>query len=159
MTSISLSLKPRGFTLIELLIVITILGVLAGMIMTSYGKAQEKSRDSRRKTDVDAIRKSLELAKQDTPGAYYYPVCTSGAGTICAEDQTTPSLIPTYLPQRVADPKTNLGYTYSPTGCVAGGCTTYTLIACLENGNDPQGVTDATNCPTTPQKAYSVKPS
>jgi prepilin-type N-terminal cleavage/methylation domain-containing protein len=59
--------------LIELLVVITIIGILATLALVSFGFAQGKARDSRRKADLDSLKKSLELAKQDTPGNTYYP--------------------------------------------------------------------------------------
>lgn len=137
----------RGFTLIEILVVISILGIMAGLLLASYGNAQAKSRDSKRKTDLDTIKKALELAKQDTTGQYYYPDLLS-------------SLAPTYTKTVPLDPKTNANYTYTPapTSCTTA-CTDYTLISCLENANDTQGVTDATNCPAAPQKAYKVTPN
>lgn len=152
----------RGFTIIELLIVITILGILAGLTLVSYNGTQERSRDSRRKTDLDALKKTMELVKQDSPGQYYFPNCDTGASCNLTNTNTNPDLAPAtnpYIKTVPTDPKTATGYLYLPTGCVAGGCTDYTLIACLENGNDPQAVADATNCPIAPQKAYKVTPN
>jgi len=157
----------RGFTLIELLIVITILGILAGLILVSYGSTQERSRDSRRKTDLDAIKKALELAKQDSTGQYYYPACTSYTGGACnlttgtATDPDLTAGTSPYIKTLPTDPKTTVGYIYIPTpaNCSLNLCTDYTLIACLENPTDPQGVTDTTNCPLAPQKAYKVTPN
>jgi prepilin-type N-terminal cleavage/methylation domain-containing protein len=150
--------KTAGFTLIELLIVITILGILASLTLASYGGTQERARDSKRKQELDAIKKSLELAKQDTPGAYYYPGCSVPAP--CGGSQTSPALSPTYIKVVPLDPKTKTDYVYSPTGCATSTqCTGYSLAACLENNNDPQGVTDATNCPTSPNKAYTITPN
>lgn len=150
----------HGFTLIELLVVITIIGILAGLTLASYGGTQERARDSKRKQELDAIKKSLELAKQDTPGAYYYPGCNPCTNGVSS---TAPALAPTYIQPIPKDPKTNSDYLYQPKNkagapCTTD-CTTYTLIACLENGNDTQGVTDATSCPTAPQKAYKVAPN
>ncbi len=155
-----------GFTLIELLVVITILGILAGLTLATFSGTQERSRDSRRKTDLDAIKKALELAKQDSTGSYYYPACSpSAVSCIISGTNTNPQLTPgtgtPYLANVPTDPKTNTGYTYIPTpaSCTATTCTTYTLIACVENGRDTQSVADATNCPTSPQKAYKVTPN
>src|SRR4030067_3465886 len=69
--------KPSGFTLIELLVVIAIIGILASFAFASFTSAQAKGRDSRRKADLDAIVKALELYKSDSTGAKYYP---SGSG-------------------------------------------------------------------------------
>lgn len=159
------SLKRKGFTLIELLVVITILGVLAGLTLASYGGTQERARDSKRKTDLDAIRKALELSKQDSTGAYYYPNCNPIAvsctltGT-STNPQLTSGTTP-YMNSVPTDPKTATGYSYIPTpaSCAANACTSYTLIACLENSRDTQAVTDSTNCPTSPNKAYKITPN
>lgn len=157
----------NGFTLIELLVVITILGILAGMSLVSYSGTQARSRDSRRKTDLDAIRKTLELVKADSTGQYYYPSCFSyiaGACNLTTGSSTTPDLTvgtTPYIKTLPTDPKTSVGYKYIPTpaNCGASLCTDYTLIACLENGTDSQGVADAVNCPTAPSKAYRITPN
>ena len=141
-----------AFTLIELLVVITIIGILAAMAMVSYGGTQERARDSRRKSDLDAIKKALELAKQDSTGAYYYPKCNVLSGyvvgdlDICFLDNaiTLPDLASTYINSVPLDIKVNKGYIYIPSNssghnCTTDGdCTTYTLVACLENKNDTQ---------------------
>lgn len=142
----------QGFTLIELLVVISILGILAAAAIVSYGSAQERSRDSRRKTDLDAIKKALELSKTDTPGSYYYPNLHT-------------SLQPTYIPKVPTDPKTAAAYIYdatpnSPDCTSTSTCTSYTLTACLENASDPQKDTtqNETACPGTPV-SYTITPS
>jgi len=53
--------ETRGFTLIELLVVIAIIGLLATMAVVSFGGAQKKARDARRKADLAQISKALEL--------------------------------------------------------------------------------------------------
>ena len=68
--------KPRrfsGFTLIELLIVITIIGILATLILASFGAAQAKARDARRKSDLAQLKRAMEIAKSDCQGSAYYP--------------------------------------------------------------------------------------
>jgi general secretion pathway protein G len=147
----------HGFTLIELLVVIFVLGILAGITMVSYSGTQERARDSRRKTDLDAIKKALELAKQDTAGAYYYPISTSGLAT-------------TYIKVVPTDPKTSAAYYYnakprSPIDCTTTTptptCTDYDLKACLENKNDSQKerTSDTTACPDTNTRSYSITPN
>jgi type II secretion system protein G len=165
--NLKLKINLKGFTLIELLIVITILGILAGITMVSYGGTQERSRDSRRKTDLDAIKKALELAKQDTAGAYYYPNCDSGASCALDDTSTNPDLAPAtnpYIKKVPLDPKTGTGYTYitfdadGTTACSGtNGCITYKLKACLENKNDSQK--DTTNTCTSPLVSYTITPN
>jgi len=60
----------QGFTIVELLIVVVIIGILASLIIVSYMGLQARARDTERKTDVQAIVKSLELFWTDNG---YYP--------------------------------------------------------------------------------------
>lgn len=46
-----------GFTIVELLIVIVVIGILAALVLNSFSGAQAKSRDAKRVTDVQALRK------------------------------------------------------------------------------------------------------
>lgn len=79
--------KIKGFTLVELLVTITILAMLATIGMSQFGTAQRKSRDVRRKGDLDGVYKALQ--------AYYadygrFPASTVGGsisvGTTLAWD-------------------------------------------------------------------------
>ncbi len=56
--------KEKGFTLIELLVVIAIIAVLAGalLIMINPQSLLQKSRDTRRLQDIDALSKAITLA-------------------------------------------------------------------------------------------------
>lgn len=110
-----------GFTFIELLVVITIIGIIFASAIVSYNSVSLKSRNTRRKADVEAIRQSLEL-------------CRSLTGTYPASivDTVTCSNGNVLLTNTPTDPKPCPGttYTYSrPTTL------TYTLSAdCMENG-------------------------
>lgn len=77
--------KLRGFTLIELLITIAVIGILSAVGTTTYNAAQQKGRDSQRKSDLTQIKKAMELAKSDCRGGAYYPV-QSGADEYAAFD-------------------------------------------------------------------------
>jgi type II secretion system protein G len=57
--------KRVGFTLIELLIVVAIIGILAAIISIVYVGAQEKSRDSKRKADLQSVASALTLFYND----------------------------------------------------------------------------------------------
>ncbi|MEX2028473.1 MAG: prepilin-type N-terminal cleavage/methylation domain-containing protein [Candidatus Curtissbacteria bacterium] len=125
-----------GFTLIELLTVISILGILAGIGSFTYNSVQEKSRDTRRKQDLEALRSGLELARQDSSG--FYP-------------NTLSSLAPTYIKVLPQDPKTGTSYIYTPqpASCTTA-CTSYFLQTTLENSNDPGRAPSWDNCPGAP---------
>ncbi len=57
------SQPTKGFTLIELLVVIAILAVLMSVVVITINPAEmlKKSRDSRRVSDLDALRTALNL--------------------------------------------------------------------------------------------------
>lgn len=54
----------KGFTLIELLIVISIIAILSAIGLVIFISVQPGARDARRRADIDAIGKVLEVNKQ-----------------------------------------------------------------------------------------------
>lgn len=56
---------PKGFSLIELLVVVAIIGFLSAIGMAVYADVQARSRDAKRKADIDSIAKVLEIHKTD----------------------------------------------------------------------------------------------
>ena len=155
----------RGFTLIELLVVIAIIGILASFAIASFTSAQAKGRDSRRKADLDAIKKALELAKSDSTGSAYYPGCATAAP--CTLSGTANVLVPNitssgYIRAIPSDPSSTgaggtYNYQYSPAGAVASNvATTYSLIVCLENSGEQTGgaVTSVTSTTCGSSRQY-----
>ncbi|MFH1840960.1 MAG: type II secretion system protein GspG [Candidatus Shapirobacteria bacterium] len=66
--------------MVELLIVIAIIGVLAGIGISSYIGQLARARDSRRKADLEQIRSALEMCRADV-GSYpnaIYPTVVCG---------------------------------------------------------------------------------
>ncbi len=53
--------KNSGFTIIELLMVMTVLGVLAGLVLVNYPASQMRARDARRRSDIKQYQTSLEI--------------------------------------------------------------------------------------------------
>jgi prepilin-type N-terminal cleavage/methylation domain-containing protein len=53
--------KQKGFTIVELLIVIVVIGILAAITMVAYGSMQQRARDSKRMSDLQAIVKAGQL--------------------------------------------------------------------------------------------------
>lgn len=66
---VSLKQKHSGFTIVELLIVIVIIGILAGLVITTFVGVQQRARDSERQTDINSLQKQVE-AYYATVGAY-----------------------------------------------------------------------------------------
>ena len=145
------SLK-KGFTLIELLVVILIIGILLSVGTVSYGNAQKKTRDARRKTDLKAIQQALQqyYNKNGT-----YPTLngtdTDTSLSLAWRDPANPNGLAYYLvgqghiTQLPNDPINKLDsvaanstfYFYDPI-TVSGVAPTYELCTNLENDNDPE---------------------
>ena len=68
-----------GFTLIELLVVATIIAILAAVVLVNLNKAQAKSRDSQRKSDLTRIATAMDAYKVDVKK--YVVTCTSTCTT------------------------------------------------------------------------------
>jgi prepilin-type N-terminal cleavage/methylation domain-containing protein len=122
--------KQSAFTLIEVLVVATILGVLLSIAVVSFSNAQKKSRDARRKADLETVRQGLILYRQDN-GSY---------GNVASGKDGFSALVNTlvsgdYLTSTaILDPKNDLSYFYS-SGCSAADspdCSKVRLSATLE---------------------------
>ena len=151
--------KRSGFTLVELLIVIVIIGILASIGLGSFNTAQMKSRDSKRKTNLQQIANALEIYYNDKG---VYPASTTaglikGCGLNALEDCTwgesafsNTSTNTTYMVKLPTDPldkKYNYYYTtFKKLGINVG----YKLYARLENTQDneidPDIVTQSRDC-------------
>lgn len=55
----------QGFTLIELLIVISIIGILSGLLFVNFGGVRERGRDAARKNDLRQLKTALRLYYND----------------------------------------------------------------------------------------------
>lgn len=77
-------MHARGFTLIELLVVISIIGVLATTTFVALSGARAKGRDARRATDIEALKKSIELHFNQNNNY----IAASGGANDCAGSAT-----------------------------------------------------------------------
>ena len=117
----------KGFTLLELLVVISIIGVLAGISLFGLKGAREAARDGRRKADLETIRSALELYKADCDR---YPPSPLPVGNQLTGSTCTPANTNVYLEKVPKDPlPDDRFYSYTPTGTPP---TSYTLCAALE---------------------------
>lgn len=114
-----------GFTLIELLLVIAIIGVLATFVIVNVLNVKERVRDAQRKSDLSQIQSALFLYKTDMGT---YPASIPLCGTALTNGNSV------YLKSIPCDPLNSGQFVYSYTSTGA----TFSLVACLENINDPQ---------------------
>jgi len=125
--------KKQGFTFIELLVVVTIIAVLAAIGAVSYRSTNQNARDSKRLADLEQIRSALEICRSEVG---YYPSSISGGVSCGGEDYLSP------LP---SDPQGG-GYSYSPSGCSAGQCTSYEVCTTLEDDSNCNGTIVSGEC-------------
>ena len=71
--------RDSGFTLLELLVVIGIIAILVSIATVSYNSAQVRTRDSRRRSDLSAIRDALE--QYYAANTFVYPTTCSAASS------------------------------------------------------------------------------
>jgi len=148
---ISLKKQSKGFTIVELLIVIVVIGILAGLVITTYNGIQQKARNTERQTDLKALQGQLEAY---TAQNGRYP-STADLGTTSASNVTFIQANMKGLDKEaLRDPKAAAGnyslastptaneYSYAPTNdagtaCDDSGtndCTHYVLTAEQEGG-------------------------
>jgi len=72
-------INRSGFTIVELVVVIFVIGILAGITLIAYNGVQARTRDDRRKTDVENIEKAMELYYSDNGS---YPVPTGSTSSV-----------------------------------------------------------------------------
>lgn len=137
--------NKKSFTLIELLVVIAIIGMFAALMFPNFLQILAKSRDMRRKSDLRAIQKAFELYKQSQSTPVYPPNTFAFSGTFSDANGVYMQTVP-------QDPQ-GVGKTYSYSRN-AGDFGKYTLCACLENANDPDGVATCTGAPACASGKY-----
>lgn len=123
----NLKLKIKGaFTLLEMLVVIGIIAILVGLGAVSYSTAQKKARDSKRKSDLNAIQNALE--QYYSVCGYQYPTPPGSHFINIYCPNPTQGILPT-VP---VDPKT-----ITPYPCISCSSSTYTICAQTETEPTP----------------------
>lgn len=69
----------KGFTLVELLVVVSIIAILAVIGMAIFSGVQKNARDARRKGDIDAIAKAMEVNYGKFTAGQYAGLCQTAA--------------------------------------------------------------------------------
>ncbi len=132
--------RSGGFTLVELMVVIVIIGILTSIGIFAFQSSQQKSRDSRRKSELSQVAKALEMYNNDVGS---YPASGTGAdeGTMKGCGDTTKTVCAwgtsfanttkaTYMIKLPVDPTSGRTYYYEKVS------TGYRLYARLENLQD-----------------------
>lgn len=122
-------IMKKGFTLIELLVVVAIIAILSAAGLVTFTNAQQRSRDSRRESDMSAMGKAMEQYYADHSSLYTTTIVADAAN------------LGPYIAAIPADPKNSGIYTYNwgtPT------TTTYCFCATLEKTGT--GNATAPNC-------------
>ncbi len=135
--------ENKGFTMVELLVVMAILGILSTIGLTSFRTSLMKSRDAKRKSDLEQIQRALEMYNNDYGK---YPTSASGKITTTAlltwgfsEFSDAKGTI--YMKELPGDPTGNPEYCYVYS---AGPPVAYKIYAKLENTEDPRATLDIT---------------
>ncbi len=117
-----------GFTLLELILVMAIIAILASAIWGNFFTSLTKSRDAKRKEDLDLIAKALDIYYNDNKA---YPTSLPAGGNPFLNAVVTGVI---YMQKVPSDPLyPDAVYCY-PT--VAAGSNTYKIYANLENKLD-----------------------
>jgi prepilin-type N-terminal cleavage/methylation domain-containing protein len=139
----SLLKRQKGFTIVELLIVIVVIGILATLVIVTFTGIQQKARNTKRQTDINAVNSHVEAFYAQNG---YYPTLAhindatwrgtnmKGLDTAALKD---PKGSASTL---VAAPAAN-AYAYAVTDDAGASCATdettcakFTLTATLEGG-------------------------
>lgn len=130
-----------GYTLIEILVTATIIAVLVSIGVVSYGSVNKRSRDTKRKSDVEQVRSAAEMYRSDYG---FYP--SAGSGSWTDVSGLSSFLVPEYMAVLPSDPKTTQSYRYKATN--PSGTTTqyygYCVSALLESEDPFDGCTPDT---------------
>lgn len=135
--------NQKGFTIVELLIVIVVIGILATLVIITFTGIQQKARNTKRQTDINAINSHMEAFFAQN--AYYPTLAHANDGTWRSTNMK--GLDPEALKDPkgsastlVASPAAN-SYAYAVTDDAGASCasdettcTKYTLTATLEGG-------------------------
>lgn len=130
----------QGFTLLELLVSATLIAVLTIIGIVSYSSVNKRSRDVKRKSDLEQIRSALEMFRSDFG---YYP--NENAGAWNTVSPLSSDLVTNYLPSIPDDPQSPQShYYYVPTNLDATTSNYYGYCICGYLETLPAGTKSST---------------
>lgn len=107
----SVSKRWAGFTLIEVLVAATIVALLVAIGVVSFTSVNKRSRDAKRRGDIEQLRSALEMYRADNG---YYP--NTGSGSYANVSDLSDKLVTLgYMPAMPTDPTTGAVYRYKAT--------------------------------------------
>ncbi len=121
--------KQAGFTFIEVLIAVSIIGILTTIGLSTYSAAQKKSRDSKRKADLEAIRSALEMYYTDNDS---YPTTGNLSNVVPNYIQSLPSP----PPRTEICGSSNSLTSYAGSSAYTSGGSTYSICVGMEAETD-----------------------
>ena len=126
----------RGFTLLELILVMAIIAILASAIWGNFFTSLTKSRDAKRKEDLDLMAKALDIYYNDNKA---YPTSLPDGGNPFLNAVVTGVIYMQKIPADPLFPQSTYCY---PT--VAAGSSTFKIYANLENKLDSKVIPTVT---------------
>jgi type IV pilus assembly protein PilA len=134
--------NQKGFTIVELLIVIVVIGILATLVIVTFSGIQQKARNTKRQTDINAIDSTIEAFYASSGNGYYPTLANMNDPTFRSTN------LKGFDPSALQDPKgssqtmaaastaTTYGYVATPANCdnTTTQCTAFVLTATLEGG-------------------------
>lgn len=142
--------KDAGFTLVELMIVMMIIVILVGISVNGIIVQQQKSRDARRKADLEIIRGALEQYRTADPSGSYP---AQPAGFLVEElDSDLGTYLDRELPEDPQSPGKRYMISISGGSYALGAALEYNppLTACLDQTCDVIGNKQCTYCVNEP---------
>ena len=116
-----------GFTLIELLVAFAIITILASLVLVNYANSQKKSRDSKRKADLESLQQAVYMYKDANEKLPDYSGVISGGNFNV--------IMGPFIDPLPHDPKANVNsipdYYYFTNN------TSFSFFSYLENDSDP----------------------
>jgi general secretion pathway protein G len=148
--------RKNGFTLLELLVTTVMIAVLTIIGVVSYSSVNKRSRDVKRKSDLEQIRSALEMYRSEHGE---YPHSGSPQSQSLTDNVLSVLVDEEFIPVIPMDPQGGYetgkkNYQYYSQGNANGIFTTYCLSAMLES----PATTDIPQCPDHPiDYNYSLK--